>query len=129
MKIATCLCLLLLAGCQATSFQTPPLGAEADCDPDLVGRWVSVTDAGQPNDELRLDIDAACALAVADFDKGQLRVISQDWYWDSSAPGTLTVLDASQPGQLKQRAQLVKIHLGNGIVPVIMTLRAPDRHA
>jgi hypothetical protein len=73
MKIATCLFLLLLAGCQATSFQTPPLAAETDCDPELVGRWVSVTDAGQANDELRLDIDAACALAVADFDKGQLR--------------------------------------------------------
>jgi hypothetical protein len=41
-----------------------------------------------------------------DLDKGQLRVISQDWYWDSSAPGVLTVLDASVPGQLKQRAQL-----------------------
>lgn len=42
-----------------------------------------------------------------DLDAGQLRVISQDWYWDSSAPGSLTVLDATTPGQLEQRAQIV----------------------
>jgi hypothetical protein len=56
-----------------------------------------------------------------DLDKGQLRVISQDWYWDSSAPGTLTVLDASVQGQLKQRAQIVIANdtgiTGNSVQP------------
>lgn len=73
MKFAFVLTLALLAGCQATSFQSPPLASDPACDPQLVGRWISVTEAGKPNDEMRLDIAADCQLKVADVDKGLLR--------------------------------------------------------
>lgn len=72
---------------------------------------ITYVDISDPNGAINVGGSAYVPGAVQDkfkmdLDKGQLRVISQDWYWDNSAPGTLTVLDASTPGQLKQRAQI-----------------------
>ena len=41
-----------------------------------------------------------------DLSDGALRIISQNWYWQPQSTGTLTVFDASDPTQLKQRAQV-----------------------
>jgi hypothetical protein len=41
-----------------------------------------------------------------DLSQGQLRVISQDWYWQPNTSASLTVFDASDPSQLVQRAQV-----------------------
>lgn len=72
---------------------------------------ITYVDISDPNGSISVGGSAYVPGAVQDkfkmdLDKGQLRVISQDWYWDSSQPGVLTVLDASQPGKLEQRAQL-----------------------
>ena len=65
MRSALLMCLVVLAcGCQATSFQNPPL-ADSGCDPALAGDWVSLDDAGTPNGELRLSLTAKCELNVA----------------------------------------------------------------
>jgi hypothetical protein len=41
-----------------------------------------------------------------DLSNGQLRIMSQDWYWRPNAAAQLTLFDASDPTKLVQRAQL-----------------------
>jgi hypothetical protein len=72
---------------------------------------ITYVDISDPNGAIAVGGSAYVPGAVQDkfkmdLDRGQLRVISQDWFWDSSQPSSLTVLDASTPGQLKQRAQI-----------------------
>jgi hypothetical protein len=72
---------------------------------------ITYVDIADPNGAIAVGGSAYVPGAVEDkfkmdLDNGQLRVISQDWFWDSSAPGVLTVLDATTPGQLRQRAQI-----------------------
>ncbi|MEO8742567.1 MAG: hypothetical protein ABI365_05165 [Lysobacteraceae bacterium] len=71
MKIAHCIPLMILLasllGCEATTFQKPPL-AEASCDTQLVGDWLTVPDAGTSDapGEGELQIDKTCQLIVID---------------------------------------------------------------
>jgi hypothetical protein len=75
---------VLLAACQMTTFETPPLAATPGCDPALVGRWGS--DDGEdpptprptnakyvPPPELVLVIDAACSLDVEEYTQDGVR--------------------------------------------------------
>ncbi|HEX7478143.1 MAG TPA: beta-propeller domain-containing protein [Polyangiales bacterium] len=41
-----------------------------------------------------------------DLQAGQLRVMSDDWYWRPNAAAQLTLFDASNPSKLVQRAQI-----------------------
>lgn len=62
-----------LAGCEATTFQNPPV-AEATCDPQLVGDWLSVPDSGS-NDtpgEAELQVDNTCSLTMIDHKKDKV---------------------------------------------------------
>jgi hypothetical protein len=59
-----------LAGCEATTFEKPPI-AEVACDAQLVGDWLSVADSGT-NDtpgEVELQIDKACHLSLIEHKK------------------------------------------------------------
>jgi hypothetical protein len=59
-----------LAGCEATTFQNPPL-AEGACDATLTGDWLSVADS-KSNDtpgEVELKIDNACSLLLIEHKK------------------------------------------------------------
>ena len=67
---AAAVVLLVLAGCEATTFQNPPL-AEQACDPQLNGDWLSVADS-KDNDtpgEVELQIDKTCNLALVEHKK------------------------------------------------------------
>ncbi len=70
MKVVRCIPLILLAsliGCEATTFEKPPL-AEAVCDRQLIGDWLTVADPGS-NDtagEGELQIDKTCRLIAID---------------------------------------------------------------
>lgn len=56
--------LLLLAGCQATTFEQAPLAAAA-CDPELQGHWLSLPDAPKGREgEVQLHIDGDCRLQL-----------------------------------------------------------------
>ena len=59
---------LLLAACQVTTFEKPPLVAETACDPVLVGRWWSVSEGGPTGDdgEVRLTIAPDCELTFTE---------------------------------------------------------------
>ena len=62
--------LVILAGCQATTFQNPPV-AERACDSQLVGDWFSVADSDS-NDtpgEVELRIDRTCGLSMIEHKK------------------------------------------------------------
>lgn len=68
MKIAlACLC-LLLSGCEATSFQAPPVAAGA-CDHRLVGIWDSVGTKNEKDGSVELRIDAQCMLLFVEHEK------------------------------------------------------------
>jgi hypothetical protein len=68
MKLAlACLC-LLLSGCEATSFQSPPFASES-CDRALVGTWDSVGDQQEKNGEVELRIDDRCMLLFVEHEK------------------------------------------------------------
>jgi hypothetical protein len=72
---------------------------------------ITYVDISDPNGAIVVGGSAYVPGAVEDkfkmdLDKGQLRVISQDWYWQSATPGALTIFDATAPGQLRQRAQI-----------------------
>jgi hypothetical protein len=41
-----------------------------------------------------------------DLSGGQLRIMSQNWYWQPNSAATLTIFDASDPSKLVQRAQI-----------------------
>lgn len=68
-KLAFLSC-LLLAGCEATSFQASPV-ADAGCDPALAGHWLSVDDksGGKDDGEVELRIDAQCQLLFVENEK------------------------------------------------------------
>jgi hypothetical protein len=82
-----------LAGCEATTFQNPPL-AESACDARLVGDWLSVADSDS-NDtpgEVELQIDKACSLSMIEHKKngdegGDATLLhvgrdgAQDYFW------------------------------------------------
>ncbi|MEO8742782.1 MAG: hypothetical protein ABI365_06280 [Lysobacteraceae bacterium] len=78
MKIAHCIPLMILLasliGCDATTFQKPPL-AEAACDPQLVGDWLTVPDPGshEAGGEGELQIDKTCQLIVIDHKQDKTR--------------------------------------------------------
>jgi hypothetical protein len=61
------LLLVGLAGCEATTFEKPPL-AETSCDPQLVGDWLTVADPGSSDmpGEGELRIDKSCMLIAID---------------------------------------------------------------
>ncbi|MFT3806382.1 hypothetical protein [Arenimonas sp.] len=61
---------LLLAGCEATSFQASPV-AEGACDSELAGTWLSVDEKsnGKDDGEVELRIDAACQLLFVENEK------------------------------------------------------------
>lgn len=61
---------LLLAGCEATSFQASPV-ADAGCDPALAGTWLSVDEKsdGKDDGEVELRIDAQCQLLFVENEK------------------------------------------------------------
>jgi hypothetical protein len=85
--------LIVLAGCQATTFQNPPV-AELACDSQLVGNWYSVADSDS-NDtpgEVELRIDKTCSLLMIEHKKdGDVsgdatklhvgRDDAQDYFW------------------------------------------------
>ena len=68
------LLLASLIGCEATTFQKPPL-AEAACDPQLVGDWLTVPDPGTSEvaGEGELQIDKTCRLIVIDHKQDKTR--------------------------------------------------------
>lgn len=64
------MCVLGLAGCEATTFEKPPV-AELACDAQLVGDWLSVADSDS-NDtpgEVELQIDKSCRLSLIEHKK------------------------------------------------------------
>lgn len=66
MSRAWLLPLALLAGCQATSFEQPPLAA-LPCDPELVGSWLSRPESEKERPgEIVLDIGADCRLGLTE---------------------------------------------------------------
>lgn len=68
---AAAVVLLALAGCEATTFQNPPL-AEQACNQQLSGDWLSVADS-KSNDtpgEVELQIDKTCSLSIVEHKKG-----------------------------------------------------------
>lgn len=62
-----CLC-LLLAGCETTSFQAPPVAAGV-CDANLVGVWDSIGDKHENDGEVELRIDDKCMLLFVEHEK------------------------------------------------------------
>lgn len=64
---------LLLAGCTATFFETPPLASQG-CDPKAVGSWLSVPEKSDAEGEhSRLRIDAGCRLVVEEIRNGMVK--------------------------------------------------------
>lgn len=61
-----------LAGCQATTFETAPLAAEA-CDAQLAGRWLSIGEQPSDDGEVELRIDADCRIEVLEHEQSGLR--------------------------------------------------------
>lgn len=101
MKIARCIPLLILLasliGCEATTFQKPPL-AEVGCDPQLVGNWLTVPSPGtkEAPGEGELQVDTACSLVVITHDKQKIETSdptqlhlgrdgTQGYFWVDSA--------------------------------------------
>lgn len=70
MKTFVMMSCLVLAGCEATSFQVPPV-AEGACDPALAGTWLSIDDkpGGKDDGEVELRIDARCQLLFVENEK------------------------------------------------------------
>ena len=71
--LAIALLCALACACQSTSFQEPPLAADAGCDAALQGHWASVNEKDEPTDEMHLDIGADCRLAITDREGGRIR--------------------------------------------------------
>ena len=61
-----------LCGCVSTSFEFPPLAAQA-CDPALVGTWQSLDKSGKADGEMRLQISPECKLDATDVSAGKER--------------------------------------------------------
>jgi len=65
--------LALLAACQSTTFEKPPI-AEAACDGRLTGHWNSIDDERQEDDgEFQIDVSDTCILNVSDLHQGEMR--------------------------------------------------------
>ncbi len=111
MKLVRWLPLVLLiglSGCEATTFQNPPL-AERVCDQQLVGDWISITDSSS-NDapgEIELQIDKACSLWMIEHKKdgdvsGDATAIhvgrdgTQDYFW-IDAPWAFKRAQSTEP--------------------------------
>lgn len=62
-RLLPLLLVLALAACQRTVFEHPPALA-AECDPALVGRWLSQGEGDEPDGEVQATIDAACDLQI-----------------------------------------------------------------
>lgn len=62
-RLLPLLTVLLLAACQRTVFEHPPAAA-ADCDPALVGRWLSQGEREEPDGEIDVRVSADCQLQV-----------------------------------------------------------------
>lgn len=61
--------LVVLAGCEGTTFQHPPL-AELPCDNALVGNWGSIGDKPSDEDnEVELRIDPQCQMLFVEHEK------------------------------------------------------------
>ena len=54
---------LLLAACQSTSFEKPPLAA-GPCDPALAGHWLSIAEPPDADGEMQIRIGADCRVEV-----------------------------------------------------------------
>ena len=71
-NLTVALVVLLLSGCTATLFETPPLAARG-CDPAAQGAWLSVPKASDAEGEhSRLRVDAACRLVVDEIRGGDV---------------------------------------------------------
>lgn len=57
------MCCMLLATCEATTFEHPPVAA-LPCDPGLAGHWASEGEGEDKDGEIVLQIDADCRLSV-----------------------------------------------------------------
>jgi hypothetical protein len=64
-KLPILMSCLLLAACEATTFEHPPVAA-LPCDPALAGHWASEGEGDDKDGEIVLQIDAACQLAVVE---------------------------------------------------------------
>ncbi len=64
--VASC---LLLAACESTSFQAPPV-AEIACDSALAGHWTAPGSEEKKTDDVELRIDASCRVLFIDHDNG-----------------------------------------------------------
>jgi hypothetical protein len=72
---------------------------------------ITYVDISDPKGAIRIGGSAYVPGAVEDkfkmdLSEGQLRVMSQNWYWKPDSAATLTLLDASDPTKLTQRAQI-----------------------
>jgi hypothetical protein len=56
----------VLTGCERTVFRHAPAEAAAECDPALVGRWLSQDDNPQEEGELVATVDAQCRLVTVE---------------------------------------------------------------
>src|SRR5262245_27159114 len=72
---------------------------------------ITYVDISDPKGSIRVGGSAYVPGAVEDkfkmdLHEGQLRLMSQNWYWNPQQSAVLTVLDASDPTKLTQRAQI-----------------------
>ncbi len=90
-------CVLLLAACQTTRFQSRPSGAYSDCDPAWVGSWqVTQQQAGGNVDQLgTLDIPAGCQPITA-HESGKPSEGFDDYTFSYARVGPLRLLVGSE---------------------------------
>lgn len=72
---------------------------------------ITYVDISDPKGAIRVGGKAYVPGAVADkfkmdLDAGNLRVISNNWYWQAGSAATLTIFDASDPSKLAMRSQI-----------------------
>jgi hypothetical protein len=79
---------LACGGCETVVFQAPPVAATA-CDPDLVGKWLSVGDKADDRGEVELRIAADCALSFVEHEK------------DGTDEGEPTTLQVGRDGRIR----------------------------
>lgn len=63
---------LILGGCQITTFEKPPI-AETACDAGLAGHWSSIGDEHEDDGDVQLDMTQTCSLNVSDLHQGEMR--------------------------------------------------------
>lgn len=72
---------------------------------------ITYVDISDPGGAIRIGGSAYVPGSVQDkfkmdLSEGQLRIMSQNWYWRPEATAMLTIFDASDPTTLEQRAQI-----------------------